>query len=78
MNCLVDYDGDVKRRLTHPLIMSKYETDTGVVNLVKNTMQKAVVNCGVSKKEKVCKSSLGKGSTRLPSQRAKKKLDCYH
>ena len=27
MNCLIEYDDDVERRLTHPLLLTKYESD---------------------------------------------------
>ena len=75
MSCLVDYDDNVERRLTRPLLMPKYKADTGVANLVKNTMQKAVVNRGVSKTKKVRNNTLHKGSTGLLYQRAGKQLE---
>ena len=74
MNCLVENNDDIERRITHPLLMSRYKSDKGVVNLVKNTMEKAVVNCGVSKTMKVRNNTIGKGSNMLPYQRAEKQL----
>ena len=47
MNCPVECDDDVERQLTHHLLLPKYESDKGVVSLDKNTLEKAVVNCGV-------------------------------
>ena len=47
MNCPIEYDDDVERRITHPLLLPKYEPDKGVVSLEKNTIEKAIVNCGV-------------------------------
>ena len=58
MNCPVEYDNDVERWLTHHLLLPKYESDKGVVSLEKNTIEKAVVNCGVE----VRKDALRKGN----------------
>ena len=38
MNFPVEYDDGVERRLTHPLLLPKYESDKGVVSLERNTM----------------------------------------
>ena len=59
MSYLVDYDDDVERRLTHPILMPKFEADTGVVSLVKSTMKKAVVDCNVTSEARIRNSSLG-------------------
>ena len=71
MNCPVEYDDDVERRLTHHLLLPKYESDRGLVSLEKNTMEKAVVNCGVE----VRKDALRKGNISLMYQRAGKQLE---
>ena len=71
MNCPVEYDGDVERRLTHHLLLPKYESDKGVVSLEKNTIEKAVVNCGVE----VRKDALRKGNNNSMYQRARKQLE---
>ena len=57
------------------LSRNKYESDKGVVNLVKNTMEKAVVNYGVGKTKEVRNNTLRKGSTGLLCQRAGKQLE---
>ena len=71
MNCPVEYDDDVERRLTHHLLLPKYESDKGVVSLEKNTMEKAAVNCGVE----VRNVTLRKGNDSLMYQRAGKQLE---
>ena len=71
MNCTVEYDDDVERRLTHHLLLPKYESDKGVVSLEKNTIEKAVVNCGVE----VRNITLRKGKDSLMYQRAGKQLE---
>ena len=42
---------------------------------MKNSIEKAIVNCGVSKTKKVRKNTLHKGSTGLSCQRAGNKLE---
>ena len=71
MNSPIEYDDDVDRRFTHPLLLPKYESDKGVVSLEKNTMEKAVVNCGVE----IRNATLRKGSDILMYQRAGKQLE---
>ena len=71
MNCPVEYDNDVERRLTHHLLLPKYKSDKGVVSLEKNTMEKIVVNCGVE----IRNATLRKGSAGLLYQRAGKQLE---
>ena len=75
MICPVEYDDDVERRLTHHLFLPKYESDKGVVSLEKNTMEKAVVNCGVGKRVGVHNTTLRKDSAGLLCQRAGKQLE---
>ena len=75
MNSPIEYDDDVERRNTHPLLMSYYKSDRGVVSLEKNTMEKSVVNCGVSKTKKVHNNTLRRGSTGSLCQRAGKQLE---
>ena len=70
MNCPID-DDDVERRLTHPQLLPKHESDKGVVSLEKNTMEKAVVNCGVE----IRNATLRKGSDSSMYQRAGKQLE---
>ena len=71
MNCPVEYDDDVERRLTHHLLLPKYKSDKGVVSLEKNTIGEAVVNCGVE----VRNDALRKGNISLVYQRAGKQLE---
>ena len=71
MNCPIEYDNDVERRLAHPLLLPKYESDKGVVSLETNTMEKAVVNCGVE----IHNATLRKGSDSSMYQRAGKQLE---
>ena len=71
MNCPIEYDNDVERRLTHPLLLPKYESDKRVVGLEKNTMEKAVVNCEVE----VRNATLRKGNDSSMYQRAGKQLE---
>ena len=71
MNCPVEYDNDVERWLTHHLLLPKYESEKGVVSLEKNTMEKAVVNCGVE----VRNVTLRNGNVSLMYQRAGKQLE---
>ena len=75
MNCPIEYGDDVERRLTHPLLPPRYESDKGVVSLEKNTMEKGVVNCGVGKREGVRNNTLRRGSTGSLCQRAGKQLE---
>ena len=71
MNCPVEYNNDVERRLTHHLLLPKYKPDKGVVSLEKNTIEKAVVNCGVE----VRNATLRKGNISSMYQRAGKQLE---
>ena len=69
MNCPVEFDDDIKRRLAHLLLMPIFEADTEVVGMVRNTVQKAAVNCDVTSEANICKGILDKGSSiRSPSQ----------
>ena len=75
MNCPIEYNNDIERRLTHHLLLPKYESDKGVVNLEKNKMKKVVVNCGLGKTVGVRNTTLHKGSASLLCQRAGKQLE---
>ena len=71
MNCPVEYDDEVERRLTRHLLLPKYESYKGVVSLEKNTIEKAVVNCGVE----VRNDALRKGNISSMYQRVGKQLE---